>query len=55
MSSAKYRSRKTRFKSRRQKGAEGDVTLKGAKGEKEVKGLREEGKQLPFVYVFFLW
>lgn len=42
MSPAKNRSRRNRFKSRRQKGPEEDVTLNGAKREKEG---RKEGRE----------
>lgn len=46
MSPAKNRSRRKRFKSRRQKGPEGDVTPNGAEGEKEGgKGGRKRGRK----------
>lgn len=46
MSPAKNRSRRNGFKSRRQKGPEGDVTPNGAEGEKEGgKGGRKRGRK----------
>lgn len=53
MSPAKNRSRRRGFKSRRQKGPEGDVTPNAAIGEKEKRRegrerRREGGKKLPF-------